>query len=149
MLIGLDPLLGPELLHILRAMGHGDEIAVVDANFPALGNARRLVRIEGADTSRTLEAILSLMPLDSFVDSPANVMQVVGEPETITDTNRDFQAVVDRLSGFPDSLGRIERHQFYERARACFAIVATAERRLYGNIILTKGVIGPDGTTVR
>lgn len=149
MLIGIHPLLGPELLQTLRAMGHGDDIAVVDANFPALSNARRLVRADGADASQMLEAILSLMPLDSFVESPANVMQVVGEPEAITDTNRDFQAIVDRLSGFPESLGRIERHAFYERARSCFAIVATAERRLYGNIILTKGVIGPDGKTVR
>ena len=149
MLIGLNPLLGPELLEVLAAMGHGDEIAIADANFPATSNAQRLVRIDGADTSQVLEAILSVMPLDSFVESPASVMQVVGDPEQITDTNRDFQGIVDRLSGFPETLGRIERQAFYDRAKTCYAIVATTERRLYGNIILTKGVIGPDGATVR
>lgn len=149
MLIGLNPLLSADLLQILAAMGHGDEIAVVDANFPADSNAQRLVRVDGADASQVLEAILSVMPLDSFVEEPANVMQVVGDPEKITDTNRDFQKIVDRLSGFPERLGRIERHQFYERTQTCYAVVATTERRLYGNIILMKGVIGPDGKTVR
>lgn len=149
MLIGLNPLLNPDLLHILRAMGHGDEIAIVDINFPAVTNARRLARLDGVTATAALEAVLSVLPLDSFVECAANVMAVVGRPDEITETNRDFQSAVDRLSGFPEELGRLERFAFYERVTRCFAVLATGERRLYGNIILTKGVIGPDGNVVR
>ena len=149
MLRGIDPLLTPELLMTLRAMGHGDEITIVDANYPALSNAKRLVRLDGADTTQALEAILSVLPLDSFVDNPAHCMQVVGKPEEIPPAVAEFQKVVDRLSGFPEKVGMIERLAFYTRAKQSFAIVATSERRLYGNIILTKGVIGPDGEVVR
>ena len=149
MLIGLDPLLSPDLLMILRAMGHGDEIVIADANYPALSNAKRLVRLDGADTTQALAAILSVLPLDSFVDNPAHCMQVVGKPEEIPPAVADFQTVVDRLAGFPEKIGMLERFAFYERARTAFATVATAERRLYGNIILTKGVIGADGNVVR
>jgi L-fucose mutarotase len=149
MLLGLNPLLTPDLLMILRAMGHGDEITIVDANYPAASNARRLVRLDGADATQALEAILSVMPLDSFVDCPANCMQVVGKPEDIPPAVVDFQTVVDRLAGFPKQVGRIERFAFYDRAKQSYAIVATGERRLYGNIILTKGVIGADGKVVR
>ena len=149
MLKGIDPLLTPELLMILRAMGHGDEIAIVDANYPAKSNADRLVRLDGADASRTLSAVLSVLPLDSFVKSAANGMQVVGKPKEIPPAIADFQTIVDRLAGFPKQIGRIERFAFYERAKACFAIVATGDRRLYANIILTKGVIGADGKVVK
>jgi L-fucose mutarotase len=149
MLRGIDPLLTPELLMILRAMGHGDEITIVDANFPALSTAQRLVRLDGANATQALEAILSVLPLDSFVECPANCMQVVGKPDEIPPAVADFQKSVDRLSGFPEQVGRIERFAFYDRAKKSFAIVATGERRLYGNIILTKGVIGADGQVVR
>lgn len=149
MLRGIDPLLTPDLLMILRAMGHGDEIAIADANFPAVSNARRLVRLDGADTTQALVAILSLMPLDSFVKDAAACMQVVGKPKEIPPAVEDFQGVIDRLSGFPKKVAMLERMKFYERAKLCFAIVATSERRLYGNIILKKGVIGADGEVVR
>ena len=149
MLRGLNPLLTPELLMILRAMGHGDEIAIVDANYPALRDARRLARLDGADASQALEAILTVLPLDSFVESPAHCMQVVGKPDEIPPAVADFQTIVDRLAGFPDKIAMLERFAFYDRAKQCFAIVATSERRLYGNIILTKGVIGADGEVVR
>jgi L-fucose mutarotase len=134
---------------ILQAMGHGDEIAIVDANYPAKSNARRLIRLDGADASQALDAVLSVFPLDSFVKAPANGMQVVGKPKEIPPAIADFQKVVDRRAGFPVKIGRIERFAFYERAKTCFAIVATSERRLYGNIILTKGVIGSDGKIVK
>ena len=148
MLIGIDPLLGPELLMILRAMGHGDEIAIVDANHPATANAKRLVRLDGVDTSGALSAILSVMPLDSFVESPANCMQVVGKPDEVPPAVADFQSIVDRLAGFPVTVARLERFAFYERTRNCFAIVATGDRRFYANIILTKGVLDDDGELV-
>lgn len=149
MLLGIDPLLSPDLLMVLRAMGHGDEIAILDANYPALSNARRLVRLDGSDSSRALQAILSLLPLDSFVESPANCMQVVDRPDEIPAAIEDFQTILDGLSAIPARIARIERSAFYERARTCFAHVATGDRRLYANIILTKGVIGADGTVVR
>jgi L-fucose mutarotase len=149
MLIGIDPLLSPELLLVLRAMGHGDEIVIVDANYPATSNAKRLVRLDGLDTSRTLTAVLSVLPLDSFVKAPANGMQVVGKPKEIPPAIADFQTIVDGLAAFPVKVGRIGRFAFYERAKTCFAVVATSDRRLYANIILTKGVIGADGKVVK
>jgi L-fucose mutarotase len=148
MLRGINALLSPELLMILRAMGHGDEIAIVDANFPATSNADRLVRLDGVDASQALAAVLSVLPLDSFVDDPANGMQVVGKPDEIPPAIADFQTIVDRLAGFPVRIAKIERFGFYKRARSCFAIVATSDRRLYANIILKKGVIGADGELV-
>jgi L-fucose mutarotase len=141
MLKGLDPVLNPELLHALAAMGHGDEIAVVDANFPAASVARRLIRLDGVAAPRALRAILSLLPLDTFTDTPAAVMAVVGDPAAVPPPVRDFQPLVDAAAGRPVRLVALERLAFYERARAAFAVVATGEPRGYGNIILTKGVI--------
>jgi L-fucose mutarotase len=148
-LIGIDPLLTPDLLSILRAMGHGDELTIADANFPATSTAKRLVRLDGVDASRALDAILSVLPLDSFVECAAHAMAVVGKPDEIPAAVADFQGIVDRRAGFPKAIVRLERHAFYERARQSFALVATTDRRLYANIILTKGVIGADGKVVR
>ena len=138
MLIGVNPLLSPDLLHALAAMGHGDEIAIVDSNFPATACAQRLIRIDGVSATAALEAILSLLPLDSFVEHSANVMQVVGDPTAVPEAVAAFTALI----GARGKVGSVERFAFYERARKCFAIVQTGEGRLYGNIILTKGVIG-------
>jgi L-fucose mutarotase len=145
MLKGLDPLLSADLLHALRAMGHGDEIAVVDANFPAATNARRLIRIDGADAPRTLAAILSVLPLDSFVDDPLKVMAVVGDASLVPAVVRELGEAARAATGRAQALTAIERNAFYERARAAYAIVATGERRFYGNIIVTKGVLDPAG----
>ncbi len=144
MLKGIDPLLGPELLHALAAMGHGDEIAIVDANFPAVSTARRLIRIEGAGAPAVLSAVLTLLPLDdAFTEMLAAVMAVVGDPGAIPPPVREFQAIIDGVAGKPVRLATLERHAFYHRAAAAFAVVATGERRFYGNILLTKGVVPP------
>lgn len=143
MLKWIDPLLGPDLLHALAAMGHGDEIAVVDANFPAAATARRLIRIDGAGAPAVLSAVLSLMPLDSFTDTPAAVMAVVGDPGAMPPPVREFQSILDGVSGARVRLATLERSEFYERARRAFAVVATGERRFYGNILVTKGVVPP------
>ena len=145
MLKTLSPLLGPDLLHVLASMGHGDEIVISDANFPAATLARRLVRLEGASASAALEAITSLMPLDQYVEAPALVMAVVGEPDAAPPTYGDFQAVLEVAEGRPVPLTRLERAAFYERARAAFAVVATGDTRLYANIIIAKGVVAPQG----
>jgi len=140
---GIDPLLSPDLLHALAAMGHGDEVVVADANFPAVSLARRLLRLDGADAPRALRAILSVLPLDTFTPTPAAVMAVVGAPELVPDPVREFQALVETAAGRAVQFEVVERFAFYERSRAAFAVVATSERRAYGNIILTKGVIAP------
>ncbi|MEJ0011542.1 MAG: RbsD/FucU domain-containing protein [Bauldia sp.] len=140
MLKGIDPILGPDLLHALAAMGHGDEICIADANFPATSNARRLIRLDGIEATRVADAILSVMPLDTFVDNAAFVMQVVGKPKESPPVYGLFQQAIDKhAKGF--KIGRIERMKFYERARTCYAIVATGDTRAYANLILTKGVL--------
>lgn len=145
MLKGLDPLLHPDLLHALAAMGHGDELAVVDANFPAAAVARRLLRLDGASAPRALRAILSVLPLDTFTETPAAVMAVVGDPAAVPAAVREFQPLVDEAAGRSVALVRLDRFAFYERARACAAVVATGDTRPYGNIILAKGVLNPPG----
>jgi L-fucose mutarotase len=143
MLKGIDPLLGPDLLHALAAMGHGDEIAIVDANFPAEAVARRLIRVDGAGAPAVISAVLSLLPLDTFTDTPAGVMAVVDDPGAVPPPVREFQSILDGIAGSTVLLATIDRHEFYERARRAFAVVATGERRFYGNILLTKGVVPP------
>jgi L-fucose mutarotase len=143
MLKGLDPLLSPDLLATLRAMGHGDEIAIVDANFPAEAMAQRLVRLDGLSATAVLDAVLSVMPLDDFVPEAAWRMEVVGDPTAEQPIFAEFREVVVRRESPQMRLAALERFAFYERARAAYAIVPTGERRLYGNIILKKGVVRP------
>ena len=141
MLKNLDPLLSAELLHALRQMGHGDEIAIVDANFPAFSMGPRVIRLDGVDAVRALDVILSVMPLDDFVDETAWRMQVVGAPEAQQPIFGEFRATVTLREGEGHKIGALERYAFYARAAKCFAVVATSERRLYGNIILKMGVV--------
>jgi L-fucose mutarotase len=143
MLKGLDPLLHPDLLHALAAMGHGDEIAIVDANFPAQALARRLLRLDGVDAPRALRTVLTLLPLDTFVERPLAVMQVVGNPSEVPEAVAGFRIEADR-QGWTAPFEQLDRFAFYGRARDAFAVVATGERRLYGNILVRKAVIGPD-----
>ena len=141
MLIGINPILSPELLYILRAMGHGDEIVIADANFPANSCGTELVRLDGLDAPQVLQAVLSIMPLDSYDESPANTMQVVDDPDATPPVVALFQDIVTKEADNPVNLGSIERFAFYERAKQAFAIIQTGERMLYGNIILKKGVL--------
>jgi L-fucose mutarotase len=143
MLKGINPLLTPELLYALRAMGHGDEITVVDANFTVETLGPKPIRIAGADAPPVVEAILSLMPLDDFVEVPVHRMQVVGAPDKNLPVFDDFAKAV-RKHGGKVKIGSLERFAFYERAKKSYAVVATSEPRLYGNLILKKGVIRPD-----
>jgi L-fucose mutarotase len=141
MLKNLTSLHTPELLHTLASMGHGDDIVVVDAHFPAVSMAQRLVRLDGVSAPAVLDAILQLIPLDSFVDDPALRIEVVGKPDEIPDVQKEFQAVIDKREGKSSPLGKLERFAFYERAKKAFAIVATGELRTYGCVIIKKGVI--------
>lgn len=141
MLKGIDPLLTADLLHALAAAGHGDRVAIVDANFPAARLARRLVVLPGATAPRALDAILSLLPVDTFEPDPVAVMQVVGDPAAIPGPVRDFADVLARHDAPPPVA--LERHAFYAAAADAFVVVQTSERRFYGNILLTKGVVAP------
>ncbi|MGD0641522.1 MAG: RbsD/FucU domain-containing protein [Roseiarcus sp.] len=143
MLKALDPLLNPDLLYILRAMGHGDEIAIVDANYPAQSAGPDVVRLDAVDATRALDAVLSVLPLDTFVPEACWRMEVVGDAAAEQPIFAEFRAVIARREGPQFKLGSLERFAFYERAARCFAVVATGERRLYGNVILKKGVVPP------
>jgi L-fucose mutarotase len=140
MLRGVPGLLTPDLLHALASMGHGDRIAIVDANFPAASKARRLVTLPGMAADRVMAAILQLMPLDDF-EPPASVMQVVGDPGAVPEVVREFTTILGR-HGAGAPLG-LERHAFYRATAEAFVVVQTGERRLYGNILLVKGVVRP------
>ena len=144
MLKGLDPLLSPELLRVLRAMGHGDEIAVVDANYPAASAGPPVVRLAGAGTTEAANAILSVMPLDEFAPEAVWCMAVVGEPDGEQPIFGEFRATIRRFEGEAFRLAKLERFAFYARASEAFAIVSTGERRLYGNLIMKKGVVRSD-----
>jgi len=141
MLRNLDPILSPDLLYTLRAMGHGDEIVLADANFPGSSSGPTCIRADGSTASEVLRAVLSVMPLDTFVTDPALTMQVVGDAATIPEAVRDFQTVINETADAPAQIQTLERFAFYDRAATAFAVVQTGERRLYGNIILKKGVV--------
>jgi L-fucose mutarotase len=141
MLLGIDPLLGPECLAALRAMGHGDTLVLADANFPAQTNASRLVRLDGATLTQTLRAVLRLLPLDDFEPDPVVGMQVVGAPDVVPPVLASAQGVIDEQVPRPPRITRVERFAFYQLARGAFAVFATGERAFYGNLILRKGVI--------
>jgi L-fucose mutarotase len=144
MLKGIDPLLGPDLLALLRAMGHGDEVVIADANFPATANARRLVRLDGASGPRAAQAILSVLPLDDFVPDAAFRMEDSSAPEVIPAVCQEYALALSAV-GYHRAIAPIERHAFYERAREAYGIVATGEPRFWGNLILKKGAIPPEG----
>lgn len=141
MLRNIDPILSPDLLHALRAMGHGDEIVIADANFPGSSSGPACIRADGSSASEMLKAILSVMPLDNFVEDPALTMEVVGDPTAVPEAVADFQNIINETADHPTQARPLERFAFYERASSAFAVVQTGERRLYGNIILKKGVI--------
>jgi L-fucose mutarotase len=138
MLININPLLGPEFLFTLRAMGHGDEIAIVDGNYPAMTDAKKLIRADGIHATPILEAILSVMPLDDFVEEAAFI-PYIEEPQPI---HANFAEIV-RAHAPSITLHPLVGQDFYTRVKRAFAIVATSEPALYGNIVLRKGVIRP------
>jgi len=147
MLIGIDPLLSGDALGVLRDMGHGDGIVLADANFPAHYLGPPVIRID-TDFVRAGRAILSVMPLDGFVDAPVQRMEIDGRPKELGEAHQEFAAMVQEVAGaWP--MGSIERFRFYEEARGCVAVFATLERRPYANMLLTKGVLADDGTVVR
>ena len=148
MLKGLDPLLNAEVLGALRAMGHGDDLILCDTNFPAdsvaqLTSLGRLLRID-APAARVAKAVLSVYPLDTFVDDAAARMEIVGDTVTVPEVQREVQVEIDAAEGRAWPMIGIERYAFYERAKQAYAVIQTGERRFYGCFAFRKGVIPPD-----
>jgi L-fucose mutarotase len=150
MLKTIDPLLNADVLYALRAMGHGDRLVICDTNFPADSIARQtvfgeLLRIDNVSAARATQAVLSVLPLDTFVDDAAIRMEIVGQPKEVPPVQQEVQAAIDRAEGKSWPLVGVERHAFYEKAKTAYCVIATGERRFYGCFLFTKGVIPPDG----
>lgn len=143
MLLGVHPLIGPDLLYALCQMGHGDEIVLADANFPAAFLGPRVIRADGVGGEALLDAILTHLPLDNFEPAAAFRMAVVDDPARIPAICDAYQAIIHRRAG-PFDLVPLERFAFYDRARKAAYVIATGERAFYGNVLLKKGVIAPD-----
>ena len=149
MLKGIDPRLNAEVLHCLRAMGHGDIVVLSDTNFPADQVARHtvygaLLRMDNLTSAEAANAVLSVLPLDTFVDDFAARMEVVDAPGDIPAVQAEVQAEIDAAEGKPRPMVGVERFDFYDRAREAYAVIQTGERRFYGCFLLRKGVIPPD-----
>ena len=150
MLKGIDPRLNADVLYALRAMGHGDVLIVADTNFPSDSVARetvlgKLLRMDNLTAGEAIEAILSVYPLDTFVDDFAGRMEIVGEPDTIPDVQQEVQDAIDAAEGQSRPMIGIERFAFYDLAKNSYAVIQTGERRFYGCFMLRKGVIPPGG----
>ena len=149
MLKSIDAILNADVLHALRSMGHGDVVVICDTNFPAESVARRtvlgrLLRIDNVTAPRAARAILSVLPLDSFVDKPASRMEVVGNPQEIPQVQAEVQKEIDAAEGRSWPMGSVERFAFYELAKTAYCVIQTGERRFYGCFVFKKGVLPPD-----
>jgi L-fucose mutarotase len=142
MLKGIPSILSPELLKILMEMGHGDELVLSDGNFPAAAYAQRLIRCDGHGVPELLDAILRFMPLDTYVEAPVSLMEVV-KGDTVKEPViwKTYDEIVKKYEPKACNAQHIERFAFYEQAKKAYAIVATGEKALYANIILKKGVV--------
>lgn len=148
MLKGINPLLNADVLQVIRAMGHGDDLIIADTNFPSESVAKatvngKLLRID-RDAAEVVAAILSVYPIDTFVDDAAARMEIVGAPNEIPPVQMEVQDAVDEANGTPLPMISIERFAFYERAKQAYAVVQTHERRFYGCFAFRKGVVPPD-----
>lgn len=144
MLKGIPKILSPELLKVLCEMGHGDRLVIADGNFPveSVGKDAVVVRMDGHGTCQVLEAILQLFPLDTYVEHPFNLMQVVPGDTVETPIWEEYKDILKKADARGDqAVGEIERFAFYEEARKAYAIIATGEGALYANIMLQKGVV--------
>ena len=149
MLKGIDPRLNADVLYALRAMGHGDVLILSDTNFPADSIARETVlgevlRMDNLSAAEAAEAILSVFPLDTFVDDFAGRMEVVGDPGEILPVAAEVQDAINAAEGAERTMVSIERFAFYDMAKQAYAVIQTGERRFYGCFMLRKGVIGPE-----
>ena len=141
MLYHIPNIITPELLYAMRAMGHGDELLITDANFPAVSHGKDCIRLGGVDCSEALSAILTLFPIDTFVENPFITMETVGQPDIVPPAVEDFTRIIQEKTHYTSPPKGLERFKFYALAKQCFVIVQTSDLRLYANIIIKKGII--------
>ena len=139
MLKGIPPIISPELLMILDEMGHGDEIVIGDGNFPASSIGKRVIRADGHGVPELLDAILKLFPLDTYVEAPVALMEVVPGDPVVPVIWDDFKRIIEAHGGA--KIEHVERFAFYERAKKAYAVIASGESAIYANVILKKGVV--------
>ncbi len=138
MLTNIAKILTGDILKFLCDMGHGDELVIADANFPAETYAKRLVRLPGIDGVRAAQAIMTVFPLDTYTDDPAIVMDLTKSDK---DKGMERPAIWDSYQNEVGHLIELERFAFYERAKKAYCVIQTGEERQYGNLILVKGVV--------
>lgn len=141
MLSNIPKIISPDLIKVLMEMGHGDEIVISDGNYPAASNARNLIRCDGLGVPELLEAVLQLMPLDSYVKAPAALMAIEPGDEAAPYIWDEYKEILRKAAGEQPQIEMMERQAFYERGRKAYAIAATGEEAIYANILLRKGVV--------
>lgn len=144
MLKGIPQILSPELLKVLCEMGHSDRLVIADGNFPSetIGKGKQVIRMDGHGTPEILEAILKMFPLDTYIEHPVNLMEVMSGDSAETPIWRIYETVVTKYdTRGKEAMGQIERFAFYEEAKNAYAVIATGEKALYANIMLQKGVV--------
>ncbi|MCH9656312.1 MAG: fucose isomerase [Planctomycetes bacterium] len=141
MLKGIPPIISPDLMHTLMTMGHGDDLVLADGNFPADSHAQLIIRLDGHGVPEILDAILQFFPLDTFVDQPAGLMNPVDDQSPEPPIWNTYRQLIQIHDSRKFELEKIERFEFYERAKNAYAIIATSETALYANLILKKGVV--------
>lgn len=143
MLKGIPNILSPELLKVLCEMGHGDRLVIADGNFPAqsIGKEGIVIRCDGHGVPEILDAILKVLPLDTYVEKPAHLMAIVPGDKVETPIWEEYKGIISSHDEREDLIGFLERFRFYEEAKVAYAIIATGEKALYANIILQKGVV--------
>ena len=144
MLKGIPKIISPELLKVMCEMGHSDRLVIADGNFPAesMGKNAIVIRCDGHSATDVLDAILTLFPLDTYVEKPVNLMQVMPGDKVETPIWDEYKAIIAKHDARgADTVGQIERFEFYEQAKTAYAIIATGEGALYANVMLQKGVI--------
>ena len=146
MLINVNPLISPEILQLIRSMGHGDKFVLSDANFPSYSHANKLYRMDGLSIPEAAEALLSHFPLDSFIPHPVERMEIDGKPDEINEVHQDLIDTVKKVSGDNRKIGSIERQKFYVEAKKTMAVITTSDTRPDGCFMFTKGVLKPDGS---
>ena len=141
MLKGIPSILSPELLKILMEMGHGDELVIADGNFPSASHAQRLVRLDGHGVPEILQAVMQLFPLDTYVEFPVMLMEVVKGDPVDPVIWKDYEKIIGTTEHLEKGFAYLPRFDFYDRAKKAYAVIATGETALYANIILKKGVV--------
>ncbi|EXI62701.1 L-fucose mutarotase [Mannheimia granulomatis] len=140
MLKGIHPAISPELLKVLAEMGHGDELVLSDAHFPAHSLHQKVIRVDGISVATLLEGISALFEFDQYVEAPLTMMQAVPGDMLDPTVEERYLAAIKKINGSAPQVERVERFAFYERAKTAYAVVITGELAKYGNIIIKKGV---------